>query len=113
MKTIASTLIIFTLALISCTEETIVPTTGNVLLIDEHNEFDNQKYYIVSEVYYLTTDDPYWFRSDNDALYTGTLTDTQTEINDLNTGIYYVVFPIERKYKVFQVKAGKTIECKL
>ncbi|WP_430815330.1 hypothetical protein [Carboxylicivirga sp. RSCT41] len=113
MKKNVCTILILIIALASCTEETILPETGNVMLIDEQLEFENQEYYIVSEIHYLLSDDPYWFRSDDYALVTGTIKDTETEITDLNAGNYYIIFPIERKSKIFQVKAGHTIECTL
>lgn len=112
MKKLAGLLIVFTIGLISCTEDSILPTTGNVLFIDAQNEYNNESYSIVSEIFYLTTDSPFWIQPD-DALVTGTITNGEISIKDLNSGNYYLVIPLQRKSKLFQVKAGKTIEYQL
>jgi len=61
MKKLAITLITTTLLFISCSEDNIVPTTGNVIFIDSEGKYLNEPYYVVSETYFLTVDNPYWY----------------------------------------------------
>lgn len=113
MKRILWVLMVVSAAMSSCSEKVAEPSVGDVLLIDRQSNFRNENYYIVSEYYFLNAEDPFWYRSNDDALMAGVIGAPETRLRDLRAGNYFVVFPTSRKSKVFQVIAGRTVECVL
>lgn len=99
--------------LFSCTgkdNEIILPTTGNAILIDNLGNFNGADYYVVTEQYFLSKDNPY---SSPDALIKGKISETRTSISGLNAGVYYIIFHKSNFLnvsRILQIKAGETIE---
>ena len=114
MKKIIIALFAITLIVTSCTEETVVPTTGNVLFKDSDGKYLNELFFIVTETYFLTTDNPYWYYTNGDnSIENGTILKEETEVQDLNEGVYFIAFTGKMKSVMFQIKAGQTIEIEL
>ena len=116
MKKFISILFVLLPLLFSCTgkdNEIILPTTGNAILIDNLGNFNGADYYVVTEQYFLSKDDPY---SSPDDLIKGKISTTRTSIDDLNAGVYYIIFHksnFMNVSRILQIKAGETIEKKL
>lgn len=113
MNKISYLLLVLLTLFVSCSDDNEVPTTGNAVLLADRSTIIGSSYYIVSEQYFLTADNPNYSR---DALLYGTIEENRTPLPELNAGVYYVVYNVRNsgsRSKAMQIKAGETIEVNL